>query len=117
MPRDVRLYLDDILEAIARIEAYVQGLDQDGFSSDTRTQDAVVRNLEVIGEASRNLPEEATGAAPEIEWRKIVGLRNLLSHEYFVVSVPILWDVVSHKLTPLRDACRKLLATTAAWMR
>lgn len=109
MPRDYRLYLDDILEAIDRIREYVQGMDAEAFSSDRKTQDAVIRNLEVIGEASRNLADELKAQANEIEWSKIIGFRNILAHEYFGVSVPILWDIVQNKLDPLRDVCTNLL--------
>jgi uncharacterized protein with HEPN domain len=81
MSRDARLYLDDIAEAAARITEYVQGMDSAAFQADPRTRDAVIRNLEIIGEAARALPEGVRLAAPEIEWRKIVGVRNILVHQ------------------------------------
>jgi uncharacterized protein with HEPN domain len=109
MPRDFRLYLDDILEAIALIRDYTASMDYEGFARDRKTQDAVVRNLEIIGEAAGRLPESATGCAGDIEWRKIVGLRNILAHEYFGVSLPLVWDVAQNKLGPLEIACKKLL--------
>jgi uncharacterized protein with HEPN domain len=109
MPRDPRLYLDDILEAIGRIQEYTASLDQGMFAQDGKTQDAVVRNLEIIGEAARRLPESIRAGAADIEWRKLVGLRNILSHEYFGVSLPLIWDVVENKLGPLEIACRRLL--------
>ncbi len=90
MHRDPRLYLDDILEAVARILEYTSSMDYETFSRDIKTQDAVVRNLEIIGEAAARLPESITQTAHEIEWRKIVGLRNILTHEYFGVSLPII---------------------------
>ena len=109
MPRDHRLYLDDILEAITKIRDYVGTLDYDAFRKDNKTQDAVIRNLEIIGEAAGRLPEAISAKAPEIEWHKIVGLRNILAHEYFGVSLPVIWDVIQHKLEPLAAACRRLL--------
>ena len=112
MPRDHRLYLDDILEAIGNVREYTAGLDYGAFARDKKTRDAVVRNLEVIGEAAGHLPEKIRAAAPEIEWRKIVGIRNILIHEYFGVSLPVIWDVVQNKLEPLEKACRKLLEIT-----
>ena len=110
MPRDHRLYLDDILEAIDNIRNYTTGMDYEMLSRDRKTQDAVVHNLEVIVEAAGRLPESVRATAPEIEWRKIVGLRNILAHEYFSVSLPVVWDVVQNKLEPLEASCRALLA-------
>jgi uncharacterized protein with HEPN domain len=110
MPRDHRLYLQDILEAVSKIRDYIRGLDLPAFRADGKTQDAVVRNLAIIGEAARSLPANVRQAAPEIEWRKIIALRNILTHEYFGVSVPIVWDLARNKLDPLAEACRRLLA-------
>ncbi len=109
MSRDFRLYLDDILEAIHQIRIYTAGLNEDDFAKDRKTQDAVIRNLEIIGEAAGNLPEQFQKAASEIEWRKIKGLRNILIHEYFGINLPIIWDVVQNKLEPLEIACRSLM--------
>jgi len=110
MPRDHRLYLDDILGAIDRIQSYVEGMDHARFAADQRTMDAVIRNLEIIGEAARSLPTEIKDAIPATDWRKIVGLRNLLLHEYFAVSTRVVWDIVQTKLDPLRAACRNAMA-------
>lgn len=110
MYRDFRLYLDDILEAIHQIRTYVEDLDEESFTKDRKTQDAVIRNLEIIGEAAGNLPEHFQKTAPEIDWRKIKGLRNILIHQYFGINLPIIWDVVQNKLGPLETACQTLLA-------
>jgi len=112
MPRDHRLYLDDILEAIGNVREYVKGMDYGAFARDKKTRDAVVRNLEIIGEAAGRLPETVRSAAPEIEWRKIMSLRNILAHEYFGVSLPVVWDVVQNKLPPLEKSCRGLMKKT-----
>jgi len=109
MPRDPRLYLDDILEAITQIREYTTSMDYEKFAKDRKTQDAVVRNLEIIGEAAGRLPENTKQVTPDIEWRKIVGLRNILAHEYFGISLPVVWDVVQNKLSPLEVVCRKFL--------
>ena len=108
MPRDYRLQIDDILAAVARIRAYTQGMTYDAFAADLKTQDAVVRNLEVIGEAARALPEDVRDRTAAVEWRKIIGLRNILIHEYFGVSLPIIWDVVTNKLGDLEAACTEI---------
>ncbi|MBU4317445.1 MAG: DUF86 domain-containing protein [Proteobacteria bacterium] len=109
MHRDIRLYLDDILDAISQIREYTSGINFETFQSDRKTQDAVVRNLEIIGEAAGHLPESTRAVAEDIEWRKIISLRNILAHEYFGVSLPIVWDVVENKLGPLEEACHNLL--------
>jgi uncharacterized protein with HEPN domain len=109
MHRDHRLFLDDILEARSKIRAYIAELDYAAFAKDIKTQDAVVRNLEIIGEAAGRLPDSVKAGSPEIEWRKIVGLRNILAHEYFGVSIPVVWDLIQSKLDTLETSCRTLL--------
>jgi uncharacterized protein with HEPN domain len=112
MRRDFRLYLDDILEAIQQIRTYSADLDEDAFKKDRKTQDAIIRNLEIIGEAAGKLPEQIQKDETKIDWRKITGLRNILIHEYFGINLPIVWDVVQNKLGPLDKACRSLLERT-----
>ena len=79
------------------------------FVNDSKTVDAVVHNLAVIDEASRSLPDDIKAAAPNIEWKKIVALRNLLVHEYFGVSKEVVWDILKNKLPALKTACEELL--------
>jgi uncharacterized protein with HEPN domain len=109
MPRDSRVYLEDILEAIARIQRYTEGLSRDAFADDERTVDAIVRNLEVIGEAVKQLPAEVRLRAPAVEWQKIAGLRDILIHQYFGIDIEIVWDVVQTKLPDLRAAVLSIL--------
>lgn len=109
MPRDHRLYLDDILEAIGSIRDYTAGMNYAAFSGDKKTQDAVARNLEIIGEAVGKLPSSLLASVEGIEWRKVTGLRNILAHEYFGISLPIIWDVIENKLDDLEEASRDLL--------
>ncbi len=109
MLRDYKLYLGDILEARDRILKYTEGMTHKDFAKSNITVDAVVRNLEVIGEAARKLPSEIKAKSPEIEWHKIVGLRNILTHEYFGISTQIVWDVVTNKLDAIGDTCIRLL--------
>jgi uncharacterized protein with HEPN domain len=109
MLRDYRLYLDDILEAIEQIRSYITGYSWIAFERDRRTQDAVIRNLEIKGEAAGKLPEDLYTTSQNVEWRKFIAFRNVLIHEYFGVSLAIVWDVVQNKLDPLKTACCELL--------
>jgi uncharacterized protein with HEPN domain len=107
--RDARIYLDDILNSITRIESYVGQMTSEDFESDEKTQDAVIRNLEIIGEAVRKLPETIIQSQPEMEWHKIKALRNILVHEYFGINIEIVWDVVQNKLPQLKSKCHDIL--------
>ncbi len=109
MPRSERLYLDDILEAIEIIREYVKGMDERAFIADRKTMDATIRHLLVLGEAVSRLSTETMSKTPQVEWRKIKALRNLLVHAYFGVSPAIVWDVIASKLDGLEEACRSLV--------
>ena len=84
-------------------------MDYKAFEADRKTQDAVIRNLEIIGEAARIVPDEVRDKAAEIQWNKIIALRNILIHEYFGVNLNILWDVIQNKLDAVETTCRSLL--------
>lgn len=109
MPRDSKVYLEDILEATRKITAYTSGLSKTSFLEDEKTIDAVVRNLEVIGEAVKKLPEDLRARHSAVEWKKIAGLRDMLIHEYFGLDAEIVWDIVQNKVPALdREVCAML---------
>ncbi len=108
-PRGSRLRLQDILQAIERIEEYTRGMGFDEFCEDTRTVDAVVRNLEIIGEASRHIAPSLLRRHPEVRWHRIWGLRNVLAHGYFGVDLSIVWHTVTLNLPPLAPLLEALL--------
>jgi uncharacterized protein with HEPN domain len=109
MSRDYRVYLEDILEAIGRIQSYMAGFSYDSFRVDPKTVDAVVRNLEIIGEAVKHVPEGIRIKHLDVDWKKIAGLRDILIHDYFGIDLELIWDVLQNKLTPLATAVSRIL--------
>ncbi|MBN1689280.1 MAG: DUF86 domain-containing protein [Candidatus Omnitrophica bacterium] len=109
MPRDVLVYLEDILTAISRIKTYTRNEKLERFRKDLKTIDATVRNLEIIGEAVKKLPVDIRMQQPSIEWQKIAGLRDILIHEYFGIDAEIIWDIIQNKLGSLETSCQKIL--------
>ena len=101
--------LKDILEAVGRIERYVGSMSESEFLKNTEKQDAVIRNLEIIGEATRNLPAEFKQRHSRVQWAPIAGMRDRLIHQYFGVNWIILWDVVRNKLPELRTNVEQIL--------
>ena len=104
MSRDWRLFLNDIVQCCKKIRRYTGDLDQQQFLDDDRTYDAVVRNLEIIGEAAKRIPPEICQSMPTVEWRKVAGMRDWLAHAYFGIDADILWDVVENKVLALEQA-------------
>jgi len=112
--RDARVWVTDILEGCRRVAEYTAGMNIDAFRADQRTLDAVVRNLQIVGEAAKHLSDDVRALEPAIEWRKIAGLRDILVHAYFGVDDEIIWDVVQTKLPSLEAAAQRMLARMLA---
>jgi uncharacterized protein with HEPN domain len=96
--RDPILYLEDMLLSMQRVAEYVSGLDFKSFKQDYKTVDAVVRNFEIIGEASKNLAQSFKNNNPEIPWEEMYRLRNRVTHEYFGIDYEIIWDIATKHL-------------------
>lgn len=109
MPREFKVFLKDIVFAIQRIDGYVRGLSYEDFSQNQLVQDAVVRNLEIVGDAVKHLPADVQRQHPEVEWKKIAGLRDILIHAYFWVDHAIVWDVVVSKIPELKKQVSEIL--------
>lgn len=108
MKRDYLDYLNDILNSIDDISDFIKDMNYKRFFLDKKTTNAVIRSLEVIGEAAKKIPEEIRLMSPEIPWKRMAGMRDKLSHEYFGVDLEIVWTVATEELPPLRNYIDKL---------
>ena len=109
-PRDWAFRIQDILDAIAKIQRYVADVDFETFENDEEVMDAVIHNLTVIGEAANHMPEEITGRHPQIPWRQMVDLRNFTVHAYWNLQPSVIWDTIQKDLPPLVESFRRILA-------
>lgn len=107
--RDVRLFLHDRLEAIEKIERYTAGLGFEEFEANDMVVDAVVRNLEIIGEAAKHIPQDLRNRYGEVDWRRVVGFRNIVIHEYFDVDLEIVWTIATSQLPKLKEILQTML--------
>jgi uncharacterized protein with HEPN domain len=108
-PRDWDFRIQDILEAIAKIQRYISAVDFETFENNEEIVDAVVHNLTVIGEAANHIPSEIAGSYPEIPWRQMIDLRNFALHAYWNLRSSVIWDTIQNDLPPLIEPLRKLL--------
>jgi len=110
MSEEVRVFLDHILESIQLIQTYTDQLSKDRFLASPQVQDAVIRRLEIIGEAVKNLPAEFREQYVEVPWRQLAGMRDVLIHRYFGVDLELTWRVVQKDLPELEQQIKKILA-------
>ena len=108
-PRDWTFRIQDILDAIAKIQRYVSAVYFETFENDEEIMDAVIHNLTVIGEAANHVPAEIVGRHPEIPWRQMIDLRNFSVHAYWNLRPSVIWDTIQNDLPQLVGPLRKLL--------
>lgn len=108
MSRQPDVYLNDMLGAIEKIHRYTFKMSYESFEKDELVQDATIRNLEILGEAAKKIPDEIKQAYSDVEWKKVAGLRDILIHDYFGIDTVIIWDVIQNKLPSLQKSLRKI---------
>jgi uncharacterized protein with HEPN domain len=109
MKRDLSLFLNDIFFYTSIILDFTIDMDFEVFSNDKKTILAVTRALEIIGEASKHIPNDLRKKFPEIEWKNMAGMRNFISHEYFGIDLPLIWNVIIKKLPSLKEDIQKVI--------
>jgi uncharacterized protein with HEPN domain len=107
--RDYTLYLKDILEAMEAIEKFVEGIDFDNFQKNDMVSSAVIRKFEIIGEATKNVPETIRSKYPEIPWKEMAGMRDRLIHFYFVVKYSLVWQTVKDIIPSIKPLIYKII--------
>jgi len=107
--RDYRLYLKDIVEAMEDIENFVEGIELDEFKQDDKTSSAVIRKFEVIGEATKRIPEDIRHKYSQIPWKEMAGMRDKLIHFYFGIDYKLVWQTIKHRIPQIKPVIRQIM--------
>jgi uncharacterized protein with HEPN domain len=107
--RDYKLYLKDILEAMEKIEEFVKDMDLEAFKNDDKTQSAVIRKFEIIGEATKNISQEIKDKYNSIPWKEMAGMRDKLIHFYFGINCNLIWRTIKENIPYLKSQIKKIL--------
>jgi len=107
--REYRLFLNDMRQACEKVVRFTKGLTREQLLANEEKFDAVMRNLEIIGEAAKHIPPEVRQQHGQIDWSKVAGLRDVVIHQYFGLDTDILWDIIAHKIPALREQLKATL--------
>ena len=109
MPRDYKVFLDDILEAAKKVLEYTAGFSEEQFYADRKTVEAVIWNLQIIGEATKNIPQEIRSEYPDLPWRDMEGLRDIIVRQYFGIKLDVIWKIIRDDVPLLEKQAREIL--------
>ena len=112
MSKSYKIYLKDILKCIKKVERYIKNCSKENFLKNEMLVDAIIRNLDVMGEAAKKIPPELRKKHQEIEWQKIAGLRDVLIHDYSGIDFDLLWEIITIRVPPIKGLLNKILRET-----
>ncbi len=108
MKKDFYIFIEHILDSIEKIEEFTRNVSQSEFNRNIQLQDAIVRRIEIIGEAARNLPKNFTRKYPDIPWKEIIGTRDKIIHHYFGINLDIIWDIIKRNIPDLKRKLKEV---------